>query len=319
MDAVLRLTLLTVAVACSALVDRTTTSVQPRAAETKTQVVLLGTGTPLPDPERAGPSVAIVANGTPYIVDAGVGLVRRAARVAGIPGLRPTNLKIAFLTHLHSDHTLGLPDLMMTPWIMGRKEPLELYGPPGTQAMVDHILQAYDVDRRTRIDGLEHANATGWKVIVHEIAPGLVFKDANVTVTAFAVRHGTMEAYGYRFVTPDRVIVDSGDSSPTDAIVDNCRGCDVLIAETYTQKSFAMVSSEWQRYRSSFHMSTRELGVLATRAKPTLLLLIHRGNAGCDQVGTQACRDAGSEAQMLTEMRRFYAGRVAAGHDLDVF
>ena len=172
-----------------------------------TQIVLLGTGTPLPDPERAGPSTAIVVNSTPYLVDAGTGLVRRAAGAhdKGVVALRATNLKIAFLTHLHSDHTLGLPDLMITPWIMGREEPLELYGPAGTQEMVNHIIEAYEVDRKIRTEGLEHSNNTGWKVNVHEIKPGVVFQDANVTVTAFAVRHGNVDAFG---VAPSEFVVE---------------------------------------------------------------------------------------------------------------
>ena len=118
----------------------------------KTQVVMLGTGTPLPDPQRSGASTTIVVNDVPYIVDAGTGVVRRAAaaRDKGVKGLEPTNLRIAFLTHLHADHTLGLPDLILTPWIMGRKEPLELYGPVGTREMVANILQAYDADIKRR-------------------------------------------------------------------------------------------------------------------------------------------------------------------------
>jgi ribonuclease BN (tRNA processing enzyme) len=304
-----------VVLACTGL------SLAQNDAAPTTQVVLLGTGTPLPDPERAGPSTAIVVNGTPYLVDAGTGLVRRAAaaRDKGVLALRPVNLKIAFLTHLHSDHTLGLPDLMITPWIMGRKEPLELYGPPGTQAMVDRILGAYEIDRRIRTEGMERSNDTGWKVNVHEIKPGVVFKDANVTVTAFAVRHGNVDAYGYRFATPDRTIVLSGDTSPTDAIVENCHGCDFLIAESYTKVSFQLISPEWQRYRLAFHMSAQELGTIATKAKPGLLILVHRGNAGCDQAGTEECRQAGSEEQLLNEVRHAYSGKVAAGHDLDVY
>jgi ribonuclease BN (tRNA processing enzyme) len=286
-----------------------------------TQVVMLGTGTPLPDPERAGASTAIVVNDTPYIVAAGTGVVRRsaAARDRGVIALCPVNLRIVFLTHLHSDHTLGLPDLMITPWIMGRKEPLELYGPPGTQAMVNHILEAYEVDRKIRTEGMEHSNGTGWKVNVHEIKPGVVFKDANVTVTAFAVRHGNLDAFGYRFATPDRTIVISGDTSPTDAIVENCRGCDLLISEAYTRASFNLISSEWQRYRLAYHTSAQELGIIAGKAKPVLLILYHRGNAGCDQAGTEACREAGSEEQLLKEMRQAYTGRVVAAHDLDVY
>jgi len=287
----------------------------------ETQIVMLGTGTPLPDPQRSGPSTAIVVNGMPYIVDAGTGVVRRAAaaRDKGVKALEPTNLRIAFLTHLHADHTLGLPDLMITPWIMGRKEPLELYGPEGTQQIVNHILAAYAVDRQIRIEGLERSNNTGWKVNVHEVKPGVVFKDANVSVTAFAVRHGNVNAYGYRFATPDRTIVLSGDTSPTDAIAENCHGCDILISEAYTKASFDLVPSEWQKYRLAFHTSTQELGAIAAKTKPGLLILYHRGNAGCDQARTEECREAGSEEQLLKEIHQAYKGKVVAGHDLEVY
>lgn len=288
----------------------------------KTQIVFLGTGTPLPDPDRSGPSTAIVVNGTPYLVDFGTGLVRRAAaaRKKGINALEPVNLKIAFLTHLHSDHTLGFPDIILTPWIMGRKEPLEVYGPPGTQFMAEHILKAYEFDIKTRTEGLEHSNNTGYKVNVHEIQPGVVYKDQNVTVKAFAVHHGQIaHAYGYRFETPDRTIVISGDTSPDAAVEQNCNGCDVLIHEVYTQASFALVPGEWQKYRLAFHTSSKELAELATKAKPGLLILYHRGNAGCDQAGTEGCRQAGSEEQLLKEMHQAYSGNVVAGHDLDIF
>src|SRR5438132_8044016 len=219
-----------------------------QTAASKTQIVLLGTGTPLPDPERSGPCTAIVVNGTPYLVDLGTGVVRRAAaaRNKGIKALEPTNLKIAFITHLHSDHTLGLADVMLTPWIMGRHEPLEIYGPPGTAAMADHLLKAYEVDIKTRTEGLERSNTTGYRTNVHEIKPGTVYKDANVKVTAFSVPHGHLAAFGYRFETPDRTIVISGDTTPSPALLENCRGCDVLIHEVYTTASFALVSPEWQ-------------------------------------------------------------------------
>lgn len=291
-------------------------------ASTKTRVVMLGTGTPQPDPDRSGPATAIVVNDTPYIVDAGTGVVRRAAEAArhqGVPPLEPKNLRIAFLTHLHSDHTLGLPDLILTPWVMGRKEPLELYGPPGTQAMVDHILAAYEVDRTVRTEGLEHANNIGWKVNVHEIKPGIVFKDANVTVTAFAVPHGTLHAYGYSFATPDRTIVISGDTAPTDAIAENCRACDILIAETYSNASFALVPQEWQRYRLAFHTSSQQLATMATKAKPGLLILYHVSNPGCDQAATKACRENGSAEQALKEVQQTYTGKVVAARDLDIY
>ena len=288
----------------------------------KTRVVMLGTGTPLPDPDRSGPSIAIVANGTAYVVDAGTGVVRRAAaaRRKGVEALEPTNLKIVFLTHLHSDHTLGLADLILTPWIMGRKEPLELYGPPGTRSMAERILQAYEVDVKNRTEGLEHSNRTGSKVDVHEISPGVVYRDANVTVKAFDAHHGSLKfTYGYRFETPDRTIVISGDATPRGEAAENCDRCDVLIHEAYTEASFERVSPEWKHYRQAFHTSSKELAEIANKAKPGLLILSHRENPGCDQARTQECRDAGSEEQLLKEVREIYKGNVVAGHDLDIF
>src|SRR5262245_32213034 len=188
----------------------------------RTQVVLLGTGNPPPDPDRSGPATAIVVNGTPYLVDFGAGVVRRAkAAVAerGIEALEPTNLRVVFVTHLHSDHTVGYPDLILTPWVMGRKVPLEVYGPTGIKDMTSHILEAYRVDFESRSkQHVEKLYTVGTfpeahEVNAHEIKPGVVYKDANVTVTAFPTKH-TIESYGYRFDTPDRSIVISGDTNP---------------------------------------------------------------------------------------------------------
>lgn len=283
---------------------------------------MLGTGTPLPDPERAGPSIAVVVENHAYLFDAGTGVVRRAAAATkqkGVPGLERT-LRVAFLTHLHSDHTLGLPDLILTPWTMGRTEPLELWGPKGTRAMVDGILAAYHEDITIRTTSLEGSNPTGHRVNVHEIEPGDVYKDDNITVKPFLVKHGEWkQALGYRIEAPGRVIVYSGDTSPTESIVENCHGCDYLISEAYTLASFDLVSPRWQRYRRGYHTSTRELGDIATRAKPRLLILTHRGNAGCDQSHAAGCLESGSEEQMLKEMKQYYSGNVVAAHDLDVY
>ena len=106
------------------------------------QIVLLGTGTPSPDPERSGAATAVVVNGTPYLVDFGPGVVRRiaAASQLGVKGLAVVDVRVAFLTHLHSDHTVGYADLILTPWSVGRSQPLEVYGPKGLDHMTDHIL-----------------------------------------------------------------------------------------------------------------------------------------------------------------------------------
>jgi ribonuclease BN (tRNA processing enzyme) len=190
----------------------------------------------------------------------------------------------------------------------------------GTRDMVGHILKAYDADIKTRTEGLEHSNRTGYKVNVHEITPGVVYKDANVTVKAFNAYHGSPQnTFGYRFEAPDRVIVISGDATPKSAVLQNCSGCDVLIHEVYTQASFDRVSPEWKQYREAFHTSTRQLAEIANKSKPKLLVLFHRANPGCDQARTQECREAGSEEQALKEIRELYRGKVVAGHDLDVF
>src|SRR5258708_19769818 len=134
------------AIFASSLAAQQQSATSPRS---KTQVVLLGTGNPFPDPDRSGPATAIVVNGSAYLVDFGPGVVRRAKAAMfdkGIPALEPTNLTVAFATHLHSDHTVGYPDLIFTPWVMGRKVPLEVYGPKGIKAMTDHILAAWQED-----------------------------------------------------------------------------------------------------------------------------------------------------------------------------
>src|SRR5712691_5991473 len=223
-------------------------SASPNPQETKssrsaTQVVMLGTGTPRPDPNRSGPATAIVVNGTPYLVDFGAGVVRRAAAAYGKGvkafGAGGVNIRTAFLTHMHSDHTVGYPDLIFTPWVMGRKEPLVVYGPKGIAAMTENILRAWQVDIGGRVNGLNGHNPTGYKVNAYEIAPGVIYRDRNVTVTAFPVRHEEMtDSFGYRFDTPGRSIVISGDTAPTQAIIDHSHGCHVLIHEAYSMATY---------------------------------------------------------------------------------
>jgi len=272
--------------------------------------VLLGTGTPNAEPDRSGPAVAVVVDDTPYLIDLGPGVVRRAAAAyqAGVEGLAVAKLKIAFITHLHTDHTLGYPDFIFTPWVLERDVPAEVYGPKGTQAMTDHLLAAYAEDVRVRIDGLEPANSEGYKVNVHEIEPGLIYEDERVRVTAFRVEHGGWaEAFGFRFDTPDRSIVISGDTRPMRSIVENCRGCDVLIHEVYSQAGFERRAPVWQSYHASSHTSTLELGELAAEAQPGLLVLYHQLLWGS------------TPEELVAEIRQVYDGPVVYGADLDIF
>jgi len=279
----------------------------------RTQVVLLGTGNPAANPDRSGPSVAIVVNNTPYLVDFGPGVVRRTAAAVrkGVSGLAVSKLRVAFATHLHSDHTLGYADLIFSPWVLGRKEPLEVYGPKGIKAMTDHILEAYKEDVDIRINGLEKGNKTGYKVNVHEIKPGLIYKDENVTVKAFLVKHGSWpQAFGYRFETPDKVIVISGDSAPSQSVIENCNGCDILLHEAYTEKGFEESKADWRKYIRSFHTSSKELADLATKAKPALLVLYHQMFFGGEK---------DTEEGLLKEIQETYRGRVVSGHDLEIY
>jgi ribonuclease Z len=280
----------------------------------KTQVVVLGTGTPIINPDRSGPSVAVVVNGSAYLVDFGPGVVRRAAAVARdkkITALTPRNLKVVFATHLHSDHTAGLSDLYLTPAVEGRPGPLELYGPPGIAEMARHIQAAYVKDVAIRVKGLEHGNAKAYRINAHEVRAGIVYKDANVTVRAFAVAHGTWDfSYGYRFDTADRSIVISGDTGPTQKIVRACHGCDLLLHEVYSVQWFQERTPAWQKYHSTFHTSSAELAKVAAAAAPKQLILYHQLFRPADDV----------DAVLIGEMRTAgYTGPVASAHDLDIF
>jgi ribonuclease BN (tRNA processing enzyme) len=309
------------AVAVSIVLLATTLAHSPQvsAPATGTQVVLLGTGTPPADPDRSGAATAVVVNGTPYLVDFGAGVVRRAKSAVvdkGIDALDPVKLRVVFVTHLHSDHTVGYPDLILTPWVLGRRVPLEVYGPSGIKAMTDHVLEAYsaDFEARKRDRGLYTVGAfpEGHAVNAHEIRGGVVYKDSNVTVTAFPTKH-TMESYGYRFDSADRSIVISGDTNPTQATIDACNGCDVLIHEVLTLEWLAK-RPDFKNYAAQHHTTTPQLVELATKAKPRLLVIYHASLSLRPAVDSERS----TPAAILNEMSR-YAGRVVVGRDLDVY
>ena len=148
-------------------------------------VILLGTGFPRPDPERAGPSTAVVVNGKVFLVDAGRGVVMRLAATE----FPLKAVHAVFLTHLHSDHISGLPDLFTSTWIFGRATPLELYGPKGTAEAARGLEQFFAEDIRIRRDLSEMQPAAGARINVHTVQEGVVYQDADVRVTAFSVDH----------------------------------------------------------------------------------------------------------------------------------
>jgi ribonuclease BN (tRNA processing enzyme) len=268
----------------------------------ESKVILLGTGTPNPDVERSGPSIAITVGESIYIIDFGTGVVRRAVEA----GIKVTKLTCAFLTHLHSDHTIGYPDLIFTPGVAGRKEPLEVYGPKGITEMTRHIMAAYEVDVNERIHGIEPAERSSYIVNTHEVTEGSVYQDSCIEVDAFQVIHGSLDAYGYKFVTPDRTFVISGDTSPSQKLVEVAKGCDVLIHEVYSAIGLQNRPKEWQNYHSTVHTSSHELAEIANKVKPGLLVMYHQLFWGR------------TEEELISEVSERYSGEIISGHDLDI-
>ena len=273
------------------------------AAAPDTRVILLGTGNPNPDPERMGPAVAVVSGEHVYMVDAGPGVVRRAAQA----GIKMEQLTRAFLTHLHSDHTLGLPDLIFSPAFTGRTEGIEIYGPPGTAAMAGHVQAAWSEDVAIRLHGGEPAVAPAYEIKAHDVMPGEIYRDEAVRVIAIKVDHGTWKhAYGYRFEAKDKVIVISGDTTYSESLIVGAQGCDILVHEVYCRKAWETRPPAWKAYHAAFHTLAPDVGRLAAIVRPKKLVLYHQ------------LPMKGLPEDILQEVRAAFDGEIVYGNDLDV-
>jgi ribonuclease Z len=266
------------------------------------EVLLLGTGYPRPDPERAGPSTAIVAGDKWFVVDAGRGATMRIAAT----NLEYAKLRGVFLTHLHSDHTAGLPDLFNTSWQFGRKTvPLEPYGPRGTKKLADAMLLFFAEDIHFRRDLLEKHPAAGATIRTHDVVEGVVYDDGDVKVTAFAVDHRPVKhAFGYRFESGGRTVVISGDTRPNENLVKYAKGADILVLEAYLPEHFDKVDSPAVAARlKSYHTSAEEAGEIAARAGVKTLVLTH-------------LIPANSEETFRERASRKFKGEILVGRDL---
>ena len=220
---------------------------------------------------------------------------------------------------MHSDHTVGYPDLILTPWVLGPKCATGSLWACGIKNMTTHIFEAYRVDFESRYkqyeEGLYKVGSfpEGHAVNAHEIKPGIVYQDANVKVTAFATKH-TMESYAYRFDTADRSIVFSGDTNPAQGTIDACNGCDVLVHEVLTHDWLSR-RPDFVEYTRRYHTTTTQLAELATKAKPNLLVLYHASISWRPAVDSQRSRPE----VLLQEMMSRYTGHVVVGRDLDVY
>lgn len=278
-------------------------------AQDTAAVVLVGTGFPRPDPAASGPAAAVVVGSRVFLFDAGAG-IQRALSAARLPINGVTAL---FVTHLHSDHTLGFPDLILDSWMMGRRTPLAAYGPPGLRDMTAHILAAWAEDLRVRVTGLERETPITPQVRVHEIRPGIVYDSGGVKVTAVAVPHGGLRhAFAYRIDAGGRSVVISGDTRPSPALERLSTGVDVLVHEVYASETLRPEprpgGDVWPLYMRDAHTSDVELGAIAARARPRLLVLTH------------IIRMGAADSTLLAGVRRGgFGGRVVIGHDGDRF
>ena len=267
------------------------------------KVTLLGTGNPRPVMSRFGPSILVEAGKEKLIFDCGRGAAQRLEQLK-IPFSEITGL---FLTHLHSDHTVGIPDLWLTGWVMGRTTPLPVWGPKGTKAMMEHLREAYAFDIHIRRDVDTKLPGAGAETVAKDIDEGIVYDSAGVKVTAFLVDHGEIKpAFGYRVDYGGHSVTLSGDTRPSENLVKFAQGTDVLIHEVIDPEAFAeTVSTDTREQRMKIiehHTTPEQAGIIFTRVKPKLAVYSHIVPPDVPDV--------------IPHTRKTYAGPLEVGEDL---
>ena len=240
--------------------------------------------------QQFGASTLIEAGSLRLLFDCGRGATLRLAQV-GVP---IGSISRLFLTHLHSDHVIQISDLLLTGWAGGgRTIPLEIWGPDGTRAMMDHMQQAFAFDIHMRRDVDEKLDGDGIKVVSHDIRQGVVFNGQGVKVTAFLVDHGLLiPAFGYRIDYRGRSVVLSGDTRVSENLIRFAQGVDVLVHE--------VVDPETNREGARRHTTPEQAGEVFARVKPRLAIYSHGPNA----------------ESVITQTRKTYAGPLQGAEDL---
>ena len=288
-----------------ALLTVLATAAPAPAAAQEITVTLLGTGTPAPVMNRFGPSTLVEAGGRKFLFDAGRGALQRLTQVK----VRWQDVEGVFLTHLHSDHVVGFPDLWLTGWLVGgRNRPLRVWGPDGTSEMMSHLTQAYQFDIGIRQSD-DRAAPDGAVIEAENIHEGVVYAKDSLTITAFEVDHSPVRpAFGYRIDYRGRSVVLSGDTRPSDNLIRHAQGVDLLVHEVVSPESMQRAGGNPERVRTRIehHTTAEQAGTVFTRAKPRLAVYSHVGQP-----------DA-TDDDLVPPTRKTYAGPLEVGEDLMV-
>jgi ribonuclease BN (tRNA processing enzyme) len=277
----------------------------------KSRLILLGTGGgPTPKPNRSSPAQVIVVNGVSYVIDCGNGVARQMV-LAGLPLASIRNI---FITHQHSDHNADYGNLLLLSWATNLVTQVDCYGPPPLTQMTRLFLEMNDYDIRTRTADEGRPPLAGL-IKPHEIAgDGVVMQDANVKVTAALVDHPPVKpAFSYRFDCPDRSIVISGDTRPSQNLVRLAQGADVLVHEVmYLPALERLIATEpnaktLRDHLLASHTTTQEVGRIATEAGVKTLVLSHFVPGGAPVIPDQVWFDA---------VRPYFTGKLIVGSDL---
>jgi ribonuclease Z len=240
------------------------------------KVTLLGTGYPRPVMERFGPSILIEAGKEKLLFDCGRGVTQRLYQLK-VPFGEVTAL---FLTHLHSDHIVGIPDVYLTGWLLGRTTPLRVWGPAGTAEMMSHLEQAYQFDILTRRDVDEKLPGQGAVVVAKDIEQGVVYQNYDLRVTAFAVDHSPVKpAFGYRVDYAGHSVVLSGDTRYSENLIRFSQGADILIHEVIDPEAYLagdrLFSPEMKQKVIAHHTNPEQAGTIFNKVKPKLAVYSH--------------------------------------------
>jgi ribonuclease Z len=268
------------------------------------RVTLLGTGAPPPRLDRFGPSTLVEVGGKKFIFDAGRGAMQRLHQL-GIPFADITGM---FLTHHHSDHLVGFPDLWLTGWIgrpWGKRTvPLPVWGPQGTRQMMEHLPKAFHVDIRVRSRSYP---ADGAQLVAHEIGEGTVLEQDGIKISAFEVDHGGEElpAFGYRIDYRARSAVLSGDTTFNENLIEHARGVDLLVHEVTLAAGSVAESPQQLKRIAGNHTTPEQAGEVFARAQPKLAVYNHLLLFG------------GARAEdLIPATRKKYVGPLMVGEDL---